>query len=724
MELQAMAKMAASYVNTTSRHVFLTGKAGTGKTTFLKYIVEHTHKQTVIAAPTGIAAINAGGVTLHSLLQLPFGPFIPENIPLGTTEGKISTPQTLFQNSKFNATKRQLVNEIELLIIDEVSMLRADLLDCIDFTLRHLRKSPLPFGGLQILFIGDLLQLPPVVKDNEKSLLRPFYASLFFFEARVLKKLPPVHVELNKIFRQQDETFIGMLNRIRYNQQTQQDLLFLNQYYKPEFNQAGESGYIYLTTHNHRADKRNEKKLQELDTKLHTFKADIEGTFPDSMVPTTAALQLKKDAQVMFIKNDPSGEGQFYNGKIGVVSALSNDEIRVRFEDGDEVLVTQYTWENKRYTLDKGTSEIKETYLGSFKQYPLKLAWAITIHKSQGLTFEKAILDLSGTFAPGQLYVALSRLTGLEGLVLSSPLPTSPPPIDKSLSEFNATTETEGVLEKTLKSDQKAYIAMLGHTVFDFIGMVKSIQQFQQSFLTDETLPFEDPASNWKHAVFEKTLKLQQVGSGFTKEIHRILHADQYIGHLSERLEKAKTYFIEILTPITEQVQSLSRSIPKDKKNKALVKALDDIEDALIKKVKAIEQLSYLAIALKSGGTATQSFAAVATQKLMGTKGKSKKSKTPTTEITYSLYKEGKGIQEIAEERGLVPGTIEGHLAQYVENGAIPITDLVEAHKVKQILELLKAEPEGLNEVKSQLPDDYSYGEIKLVIAHQKCNQN
>lgn len=720
MQLQAMAELAASYVNTTNRHVFLTGKAGTGKTTFLKYITAHTHKRSVVAAPTGIAAINAGGVTLHSLLQLPFGTFIPENIPMGVSDTKVSSPQTLFKDSRFNASKRQLINEIELLIIDEVSMLRADLLDCIDHTLRYLRRNSTPFGGIQILFIGDLMQLPPVVKEHEKNLLNTFYPSLYFFEAKALQNAPPIHVELRKIFRQQDQDFIELLNRLRHNEQTSEDLVLLNNFYNPDFDQAEESGYIHLTTHNYRADKLNEHKLGMLEAELHNYYAHIEGSFPDSMFPIAPELHLKEGAQVMFIKNDPSGEGQFFNGKIGVVSSLSEEEIWVRSEDGSEVLVTPYTWENKRYTLKKETNEIEETFLGSFQHYPIKLAWAVTIHKSQGLTFEKAILDLSGTFAPGQLYVALSRLTSLKGLVLSSPLPDNPPKIDDNLSRFNSSQEEEKALEENLKINQKSFAAGLGRTVFDFSALIKALHVHQQGFVKDESRSIKQKYRDWTREIVEATLPLQKVGDGFTQEIHRIVQADEYIDHLYDRVEKAKTYFLDILVPIAEDVQSHRQSIAKAKKVKAYLKELDEIESAFIKKIRDIERMVFLIEVIKSGDTSAHPFDPTASTALSTAKVKTKKDKTPTAEISYTLFKQGKTIKEIASERNLAESTIEGHLAQYVEKGMLPIEDMIEAKKLKKILEVLASDAVGLGEIKSKLPNNISYGEIKMVLAHQK----
>lgn len=724
MKLQAMAELAVNYVNTTNRHVFLTGKAGTGKTTFLKYIISHTHKRTVVAAPTGIAAINAGGVTLHSLLQLPFGSFVPENIPLDVSEGRVSIPQTLFQNSKFNSKKRQLLEEIELLIIDEVSMLRADILDCIDHTLRHIRRNATPFGGLQILFIGDLMQLPPVVTEHEKSLLSNFYPNFYFFEAKALKEALLIHVELKKIFRQQDQGFIELLNRLRYNEQTQDDYVFLNRFYKPEFKQTEETGYIYLTTHNYKADKLNQQKLGELEAESHNFNAHIEGSFPDSMFPNVSELHLKEGAQVMFIKNDPSGEGQFFNGKIGMISNLSEEEIWVRFENGSEVLVTPYKWENKKYSIGKESNEIQETLLGSFEQYPIKLAWAVTIHKSQGLTFEKAILDLSRTFAPGQLYVALSRLKSLEGLVLSSKLPDNPPKTDESLSRFNSINVDEEILKKNLKADQKSFIAEMGTKVFDFSSLIKKLHDHQQSFTKDENRSVKQKYSTWTKEIVEETLPLQTVGNSFTKEIHRILQTDEYIDQLNDRFCKAKTYFLTILAPITERVQSHIQFIANEKKVKAYRKELEEIEDAFIKKIGEIERIVFLAIVLKTGDFSTQKLDTTSSLKLTLAKGKAQKEKKTTAEISYELYKKGKAIKEIAKDRNLIESTIESHLAQYVENGMIKIEDLVSANKVKKILEVLESEAVGLREIKLKLPKNFTFGEIKLVIAYQKSRHN
>lgn len=723
-EIQDMAELAAKYVNTTDRHIFLTGKAGTGKTTFLKYIVEHTYKNTVIAAPTGIAAINAGGVTLHSFLQLPFGTFIPDNIPLSSSESRINTPQTLFQNSKFNANKRKLIQELELLIIDEVSMLRADLLDCIDHTLRYLRKKQQPFGGLQILFIGDLMQLPPVVREDEMNLLKGFYKSPYFFEARALHDHPPILVELQKIFRQTDQHFIDLLNRLRHNEQDQDDINYLNRYYNPDFDQAQETGYIHLTTHNYRADKLNQSKLQSLESDLHTFNAHIDGDFPESMYPTTEILHLKQGAQVMFIKNDPSGEGQFFNGKIGLISSLSEEEIWVQFENGDEVLVTSYEWENKRYVLDQVNNEVEEKYLGSFEQFPIKLAWAVTVHKSQGLTFEKAILDLSGTFAPGQLYVALSRLTSLKGLVFSSPLPENPPAIDASLKSFASSFKNEEELMKNLAEDRKHFIHNFSKEAFDFSNLIKQLGYHERSFNKDENRSLKQQYLQWTKELMNETYPLLRTGEGFIGQVRQILGQQDYMSFLMERMSKANVYFSNILNTLISRINTHRKSLKREAQVKVYLKELEELEDLYIKQLRQITKLSLLIQnTLDDRALSKEDLRNAQLPKSSGKVPKTKKEqkdKTPTAQISYDLFRAGKTMAEIAEERDYVIGTIEGHLASYVEKGDIDVKELVEPDRLEKILAVAKQDLESSAAIKAELPSDYGYGEIKLVLASLK----
>ena len=413
------------FINQTQKSIFLTGKAGTGKTTLLREIIATTHKNTVVVAPTGIAALNAGGVTIHSMFQLPFSAFIPsyEEASQFTETVKFENKETLRRHFKMNNVKRNVIRNMELLIIDEVSMLRADLLDAIDFMMQTVRKNTRAFGGVQVLFIGDLLQLPPVIRDEEWRTLRNYYKGKFFFHSHVIQQYPPLYIELSKIYRQSDDTFISVLNNLRNNQITPQDIQVLNEYVKPDFDLKNNPWYITLTTHNAKADSINEQAIGDLAGNEFAYQPFIVGDFPEKIFPVEENLKLKVGAQVMFVKNDLSFEKRYFNGKMGVVKSLSAEEIFIHFPEEDKTIeVEKYEWKNIRYKVNDLTKEVEEEVLGTFAHYPLKLAWAITVHKSQGLTFEKAALDVSQVFLPGQAYVALSRLTSLNGLILLSPL--------------------------------------------------------------------------------------------------------------------------------------------------------------------------------------------------------------------------------------------------------------------------------------------------------------
>jgi uncharacterized protein YpbB len=388
-------QLAVRFVNQTNRHIFLTGKAGTGKTTFLKYIREYSFKKMAIVAPTGVAAINAGGVTMHSFFQLPLGAFIPTLHGGWNGNNNFNTPHTLFKNLRLNSDKRQLLQELELLVIDEVSMLRADILDEIDCILRHFRKRPLePFGGVQMLYIGDLFQLPPVVKNDEWDILRQHYRSPFFFDAQALRQKPPLYLELKKIYRQHEQEFISILNNIRNNKTTAEDFDLLHKHYLPDYESPENESYITLTTHNARADTINQHQLDKLAGDVCEFRAEITGDFNERAYPADQLLQLKTGVQIMFIKNDKGESRRYYNGKIAIISRLDKDKIYIRFQDErNEMELEKEIWKNIRYRYNQEKDIIEEEEIGTFKQYPIRLAWAITIHKSQGLTFEKAIID-------------------------------------------------------------------------------------------------------------------------------------------------------------------------------------------------------------------------------------------------------------------------------------------------------------------------------------------
>lgn len=435
---------AAEFVRHTDKLVYLTGKAGTGKTTFLKYIKATTNKNTVILAPTGVAAINAGGVTIHSFFQVPFGPFVPGDSRLRQTFKGTENKETIFTTFRYGEERIRIIESLELLIIDEISMVRADMLDVIDKLLRVYRRKPnMPFGGVQVILIGDTFQLAPISKNEDWSILSQFYKTPFFFNSKVIEENPPVYIELKKIYRQSEKEFIDLLNRVRVSKVNANDFKVLNAKYDPSFSGNGKD-YITLATHNAIVDEINITELNQLETKLFTYEANVKGTFPDKIKPTDHYLKLKIGAQVMFIKNDASTPKKYYNGKIGKIKELDDVSIIVVFDDDTEVKVEKATWENIEYSYNKEEKRIIEKIVGVFEQFPIRLAWAITVHKSQGLTFEKVIADLGRAFAPGQVYVALSRCTSFNGLVLKTQLTNYAIKTDPNVLVFakNETPET------------------------------------------------------------------------------------------------------------------------------------------------------------------------------------------------------------------------------------------------------------------------------------------
>ena len=732
-------KIASRFINSTMRHVFLTGKAGTGKTTFLKQIAKTTHKNHVIAAPTGIAALNAGGVTLHSLLQLPFGSFIPsEDISnMQTISDQIHTPSSLVKKVRFNKPKMNMLREMELLIIDEVSMLRADVLDAIDVMLRRVRfQKNQPFGGVQILFIGDLLQLPPVIKDREWKYLSPYYQSAFFFEAKALQNNKPIYIELMKVYRQDDPKFVAILNHFRDNAPTQDDLDTLNNTCYTPSTPKNKDGAIFLTTHNRKADEKNAFSLKQLKGKSHYFDAEIDGDFPEHIYPVEFKLELKKDAQVMFIKNDYSGEQRYFNGKIGKVKSINDEDITVSFDDGSpSTTVELYTWENKRFTLNNETNEIQEKIIGTFMHFPIKLAWAITVHKSQGLTFHKAELDLSAAFAPGQVYVALSRLSSLQGLVLSSPLRFSNLRNNEIVAAYAENKEKPEVLTDKLKSDSREFLVAETLKAFDFGNISKQLYYHIQSYDKDEKKSAKQKFKSWAEELANSVKEPKEVAEKFQVQLRWIMNnpdPDQ-LQNLLQRIQAAKGFFEPLLKGFSKKVFGHSLDVENEKGVKKYRTELTDIELLFFKQLHGI----YKAEALVKSTIENAELQADemhkselyvdrrkvtkeyhADEPIRKRVKEKKEKKIPTRDITLALYREGKSIAEIAKERSLTIGTIEGHFIPFIKSGEVKLAELVDKIKIAAIIEAVaKLDTYFAGPLKEKLGDNFSYGEIRLVLA-------
>ncbi|MCD4773207.1 MAG: AAA family ATPase, partial [Bacteroidales bacterium] len=562
-------QLAYDFVQFTGKNIFLTGKAGTGKTTFLHDLKKHSPKRMVVVAPTGVAAINAAGVTIHSFFQLSFGPQLPD---YQTSEYKNNERQNKVR--RFSKEKINIIKSMDLLIIDEISMVRADLLDGIDNTLRRFRNRNLPFGGIQLLMIGDLQQLAPVVKEDEWSPLRKYYDTPFFFSSKALQKTQYVTIELQFVYRQKDEHFIKLLNKIRDNKIDREVIDKFNERYKPDFNPDNE-GYIILTTHNNKAKQINDTKLNRLSGKTHTFEAEVTGNFPDYIYPTDYELKLKVNAQVMFVKNDPNPAKDYYNGKIGTITKIDDNIVTVNCVGDDEPInVMPVEWEKMKYKIDEETKEIKETVEGTFTQYPLKLAWAITIHKSQGLTFEKAIIDAEAAFAHGQVYVAFSRCKSLEGLVLSTPIGAHSVKHDRTVESFTKNYEENQPDDAVLESSKKAYQQQLLTDLFDF-GTLQKFIFYSIKLLNENSSSLE---SNPKDIFMEinKTVKeeITNVSGKFKNQLLNLFSKEIDIekdSEIQDRIQKAAGYFSG---KINELVSDKIENISIETDNKAVRKSL------------------------------------------------------------------------------------------------------------------------------------------------------
>ena len=558
--------LAFDFVMQTNRSIFITGKAGTGKTTFLHRLREGAYKQMAVVAPTGVAAINAGGVTMHSFFPLPFGPFVP------TEEGR----RDFLSKQRISRQRRNVLRELELLVIDEISMVRADLLDAMDTVLRSVRRRHNePFGGVQVVFIGDMYQLSPVARDEEWSLLSRYYEGIYFFYSHVLRERPPVYIEFDTIFRQSDSRFIELLNQVRNDRLTTEGYELLQSRYDPNYRSGGDDDGIVLTTHNYKADAINREELERIEAESFELEAVVKGEFGEGAFPTEKVLELKVGARVMFVKNDTETPRRFYNGLLGTVSLYDEKKnvVYVLPSGGDDepIAVEVAEWENIRYSTEKDSLLIKEEVVGSFRQFPLRLAWAVTIHKSQGLTFDRAVIDAGDSFAPGQVYVALSRCRSLEGITLLSPINSFTIRNDEKVVRFSEGQADVGMLPAELDSSRVMFQLELLQGLFDFAPLTVSSKIWYKSTQEDEA-SFVDVPFSFISDIIDRFVEMEAVGRKFIGQLRRLmLDGEMNEGHVSERLQAAVAYF----SPLMEEVVRLLKKCDASTDNRAVATEFD-----------------------------------------------------------------------------------------------------------------------------------------------------
>lgn len=817
---------AAAFIHHTNYPVFLTGKAGTGKTTFLKHIRQHSNKNIAVVAPTGVAAINAGGVTIHSFFQLPFTPFIPlGNRGFSNAKDDPNDKHSLLGKIKLSAQRREVMQQLDLLIIDEISMVRCDVLDAMDHVLRYVRnRHSSPFGGVQVLYIGDMYQLPPVVKDTEWQLLREYYSDPFFFNSHVCSNNPPVFIELQKVYRQKDDQFIALLNKVRNNEMDEEGYLTLHSRFGSLHHSSAEN-VITLTTHNAIADDMNNAALQKIEEPIRSFKAEVNGEFYPSAYPAEELLQLKTGAQVMFIKNDVGSFRRYFNGKIGIIKAFKEDKIIVECREGtsvQEIETGRETWHNIQYVLNKQKNTVEEEILGTFTQYPLRLAWAITIHKSQGLTFEHVTIDAGQAFAPGQVYVALSRCTTLEGIVLKSRINMQSFFSDRRIVAFSQQQHSSTAQKQLLQDAMMSYQQELLLSIFDFKPCLQKCHAINE-FIAEQHM--DSHAMEWCNDLNGQMEAFEKHGRTFSHQMQNFF-ADgilpEHNESLKNRLKSAANWFTDQLditkvlinkcpivtdnrltaTDANKKIQSLfddihlklsyysslksgftqlgiaeakrsftkhpmtfnaysgkSTFVPKEVKHPALYIALKNLRDDICEEQglatymvcsqESLQQIAnYLPNTLAKLGqikgfgkhklkqfgldflTIVKSYCEElhienSEEEIPEKKANAKKAKPKqdTKLITYDLYKQGKSIAEIAGKRNFSVTTIEGHIAHFIEEGLLQAEDFIKKEQLELIIDAIqKNENATMSELKQLLPNNISFGDIKMAIASHKHN--
>lgn len=704
--LESMNEQIFDLVENTNRNIFLTGRAGTGKTTFLNNFVRKTRKKHIIVAPTGIAAINASGVTIHSMFGLPLRPFVPTTERIdGDLANNISD---LLPHFKYRKEKLKLLREIEIIIIDEVSMLRADVLDMMDLALRTARRNQQKFGGVQMLFIGDLYQLPPVIKEENEYILRQYYNSAFFFEAKALENVNLLTLELTEVFRQKDKDFLDLLNAIRDGKTSKIDFDKLNTRYFPDFAPKDEV-IIHLCSHNRMADDINQEKLEELKTPSYFYTADVYGEFRENLFPNDDVLELKVGAQVMFIRNDTSSDKKYYNGKLAEVSHLTEDKVFVILDgSNEEFALKKEIWEQKKYTIN-AEKQIEEEVIGSFEQFPIRLAWAVTIHKSQGLTFDKIIIDAGQSFTAGQVYVALSRCRTLEGIYLKSKITPSAIFSDHRISQFQDYTNANDKIEDILESEKYDYSIkkVLKHT--DCQWLTISLEDWYEAAKSSKKLD-QEKAREFYFSLKSRLQNLNEVFEKFEKFlIQKTLKFVQTQENWQEIENKAKGgvnfFFDKIKNQVFEplkQFYSITKGEKGLKEYNEIIKIwIDDTEDFL----KDLKSVNLLGVSLFD----TENDSKISTQI----------AKTPTHIITYKMFEDGKSLELIAKERGVTYSTVIGHLAKFAEQGILDLSKIIEQEKINIFEKTFQKSPQNsLTDWKNILPENFDYHEIRLLWNH------
>jgi len=703
----SVADIAFDIVENTNRNIFLTGEAGTGKTTFLKRVLQKTDKNCVVVAPTGVASINAGGSTIHSMFGLPTRMFLPTLEPVDPNNAQNIT--MIREHFHYPKPKLDIFKRLDLLIIDEISMVRCDLFDAIDESLRFSRRNNLPFGGVQILLIGDLFQLPPVVRNHEKESLFQYYKSEFFFDSRIYQELNILQLKLDKVYRQTNREFISLLNNIRNAELDESDFLLLQERFQPNF-EPNEDGYVTLCSHNSVADEINQRKLDELSTEPLKYHAEIRGDFYESQYPMEESLTLKLGAQVMFIKNDISGEKKYYNGKIGVVSELSTDKIIVEdSEKGNLIEVERVDWQNLKYQYDEITDSVSQEEVGSFKHFPLKLAWAITIHKSQGLTLDKVIIDAGRSFAPGQVYVALSRATSLHGMYLKSGITGRNIFLDPRIVEYSQQNAPIRELPRILESEKRKFGHQRLLQKFEFDHLRSFISGWWNRLLRKNDKIPED-ITNLNESIFQVVHELELIMGKFRKEINLLFEEYPDDNDLSiklvERGSKAIEFSINNLD--NNAISPLSNVLAKYQKRartKKWQKAMNELLDAVNSKRGSLQKIQFLNNSLCLNTTNSPSSTIL--DKVNDA--------TDSKLITLNVLKEtSNNIDLTAKKRGLVTSTIESHIVALIQDKKLSLQDFIQNKIIEEMEVEITDTSIPLSELKSNLNNKYSYFQLKL----------